>query len=65
MERVYVEEPVYEEFVVKLTRKVAELRQGPDDRSCSYAPRTAGSAMISREPTVSSGPQLRELEAPQ
>jgi acyl-CoA reductase-like NAD-dependent aldehyde dehydrogenase len=32
VERVYVEEPVYDEFVAKLTRKVAELRQGQDDR---------------------------------
>ena len=29
VERVYVEAPVYDEFVDKLTRKVAALRQGP------------------------------------
>jgi acyl-CoA reductase-like NAD-dependent aldehyde dehydrogenase len=29
-ERVYVEEPVYDEFVGKLTEKVSELRQGMD-----------------------------------
>jgi acyl-CoA reductase-like NAD-dependent aldehyde dehydrogenase len=34
VERVYVEAPVYDEFVAKLTRKVGELRQGQDDRSC-------------------------------
>ena len=30
IERVYVEEPIYDEFVSKLTEKVAKLRQGPD-----------------------------------
>jgi len=30
VERIYVEEPVYEEFVGKLTERVEELRQGPD-----------------------------------
>ena len=33
IERVYVEEPVYDEFVDKLTKRVRELRQGVDDRS--------------------------------
>jgi acyl-CoA reductase-like NAD-dependent aldehyde dehydrogenase len=33
IERVYVEEPVYDEFVDKLAARVRELRQGPDDRS--------------------------------
>ena len=33
IERVYVEEPIYEEFVQKLAEKVGGLRQGPDDRS--------------------------------
>jgi acyl-CoA reductase-like NAD-dependent aldehyde dehydrogenase len=32
VERVYVEEPVYDEFVAKLTRQVAGLRQGADGR---------------------------------
>jgi acyl-CoA reductase-like NAD-dependent aldehyde dehydrogenase len=32
IERVYVEEPVYDEFVSKLTEKVLELRQGEDGR---------------------------------
>jgi acyl-CoA reductase-like NAD-dependent aldehyde dehydrogenase len=32
-ERVYIEAPVYEEFVARLTAKVASLRQGADDRS--------------------------------
>ena len=36
VERIYVEAPVYDEFVSKLTRKVAELRQGKDDRSCKH-----------------------------
>jgi len=35
VERVYVEEPVYDEFVAKLTQKVAELRQGQDGRICN------------------------------
>ncbi|MGE5407259.1 MAG: aldehyde dehydrogenase family protein [Syntrophothermus sp.] len=30
VERVYVEEPAYDEFVAKLTAEVAKLRQGPD-----------------------------------
>jgi acyl-CoA reductase-like NAD-dependent aldehyde dehydrogenase len=33
IERVYVEEPIYDEFVGKLAEKVSSLRQGPDDRS--------------------------------
>ncbi|MFI5028872.1 MAG: aldehyde dehydrogenase family protein [Solirubrobacterales bacterium] len=32
VERIYVEEPVYDEFVAKLTAEVGKLRQGPDDR---------------------------------
>jgi acyl-CoA reductase-like NAD-dependent aldehyde dehydrogenase len=36
VERVYVEEPVYDAFVAKLTAKVARVRQGKDDRSCKY-----------------------------
>jgi acyl-CoA reductase-like NAD-dependent aldehyde dehydrogenase len=31
IERVYVEAPVYDEFVAKLTEKVGQLRQGQDD----------------------------------
>lgn len=31
IERVYVEAPIYDEFVAKLTDKVSELRQGQDD----------------------------------
>ena len=31
IERVYVEAPVYDEFVAKVTEKTAELRQGPPD----------------------------------
>jgi acyl-CoA reductase-like NAD-dependent aldehyde dehydrogenase len=33
VERIYVEEPVYDEFVAKLTREVGKLRQGADGRS--------------------------------
>ncbi len=32
VERIYVEEPVYDEFVAKLTKEVNGLRQGPDGR---------------------------------
>jgi acyl-CoA reductase-like NAD-dependent aldehyde dehydrogenase len=32
VERIYVEEPVYDEFVAKLTRQVSGLRQGADGR---------------------------------
>jgi acyl-CoA reductase-like NAD-dependent aldehyde dehydrogenase len=32
VERVYVEAPIYDEFVARLTDKVASLRQGQDDR---------------------------------
>ena len=32
VERIYVEEPVYDEFVAKLTTEVGSLRQGADDR---------------------------------
>ncbi|MHB8690348.1 MAG: aldehyde dehydrogenase family protein [Solirubrobacteraceae bacterium] len=34
IERVYVEAPVYDEFVGRVTEKTAALRQGHDDRSC-------------------------------
>ena len=33
IERVYVEEPIYDEFVTKLAERVRELRQGTDDHS--------------------------------
>ncbi|TSD95598.1 aldehyde dehydrogenase family protein [Skermania sp. ID1734] len=36
VERVYVEAPVYDEFVAKLTKHVGELRQGADDRGYRY-----------------------------
>ena len=32
VERIYVEEPVYDEFIAKLTKKVGGLRQGADGR---------------------------------
>jgi acyl-CoA reductase-like NAD-dependent aldehyde dehydrogenase len=36
VERVYVEEPVYDEFVEKLTKNVRQLRQGQDDRGYKF-----------------------------
>ncbi|AII10819.1 aldehyde dehydrogenase family protein [Rhodococcus opacus] len=36
IERVYVEEPVYDEFVAKLARNVAELRVGQDTREAKF-----------------------------
>src|SRR5439155_19052771 len=33
IERVYVEEPIYDEFVSMLTERVRQLRQGDDGRS--------------------------------
>ncbi len=33
VERIYVEAPAYDEFLAKLTREVAKLRQGADDAS--------------------------------
>ncbi|HEX8752544.1 MAG TPA: aldehyde dehydrogenase family protein, partial [Solirubrobacterales bacterium] len=33
VERIYVEEPVYDEFVAKLSREVGKLRQGADGRT--------------------------------
>lgn len=36
IERVYVEAPVYDEFVAKLVAHVKELRQGRDDRSGAF-----------------------------
>jgi acyl-CoA reductase-like NAD-dependent aldehyde dehydrogenase len=36
VERVYVEEPVYDEFVAKLTDKVSRLNQGHDDRGYRF-----------------------------
>jgi acyl-CoA reductase-like NAD-dependent aldehyde dehydrogenase len=35
VERIYVEEPVYDEFVAKLTKEVGSLRQGADGRTPS------------------------------
>jgi len=36
VERVYVEEPVYDEFLAKLTKNVDELRMGQDDRGFKF-----------------------------
>ena len=36
VERVYVEEAVYDEFVQRITEHIATLRQGEDDRSYAY-----------------------------
>jgi acyl-CoA reductase-like NAD-dependent aldehyde dehydrogenase len=48
VERIYVEEPVYEEFVAKLTAEVGKLRQGADD---ARDPRDVG-AMTSPNQTA-------------
>jgi len=36
IERVYVEAPIYDEFVAKLTDKVSQLRQGKDDNKYRF-----------------------------
>ncbi len=36
IERVYVEAPIYNEFVTRLAERMRELRQGPDDRDCRF-----------------------------
>jgi len=36
IERVYVEAPIYDEFVAKLTDKVSQLRQGQDDNKYRF-----------------------------
>ena len=36
VERVYVEAPVYDEFLAKLTANVRQLRQGQDDRKFAF-----------------------------
>lgn len=36
VERVYVEAPVYDDFVARLTKHVGELRQGADDRNIRH-----------------------------
>jgi acyl-CoA reductase-like NAD-dependent aldehyde dehydrogenase len=36
VERVYVEAPVYDEFITKLTQRVGELRQGQDGKDFRY-----------------------------
>ena len=36
IERVYVEEPVYDQFLAKLVNNVRQLRQGQDDRSFKF-----------------------------
>jgi acyl-CoA reductase-like NAD-dependent aldehyde dehydrogenase len=36
VERVYVEAPIYDEFVAKLTEKVGQLRQGHDERKFAF-----------------------------
>jgi acyl-CoA reductase-like NAD-dependent aldehyde dehydrogenase len=48
VERIYVEEPAYDEFVGKLTAEVGRLRQGPDDSS---SPKDVG-AMTSPNQTA-------------
>ena len=46
VERIYVEEPAYDEFVGKLTAEVGRLRQGADDRS---APKEVGAMTSPRQ----------------
>ncbi|MBA3865799.1 MAG: aldehyde dehydrogenase family protein [Solirubrobacterales bacterium] len=48
VERIYVEEPAYDEFVAKLTQEVAGLRQGSDD---ARSPKDVG-AMTSPKQTA-------------
>jgi acyl-CoA reductase-like NAD-dependent aldehyde dehydrogenase len=48
VERIYVEEPAYDDFVAKLTAEVGRLRQGPDDAA---DPRDVG-AMTSPNQTA-------------
>jgi betaine-aldehyde dehydrogenase len=48
VERIYVEEPAYDEFVAKLVKEVGGLRQGPDD---AHAPKDVG-AMTSPNQTA-------------
>jgi acyl-CoA reductase-like NAD-dependent aldehyde dehydrogenase len=52
IERVYVEEPVYDEFVAKVVDKVGELRQGP--------PSGAGSVEVG---AMTTAPQLELVDA--
>jgi acyl-CoA reductase-like NAD-dependent aldehyde dehydrogenase len=49
VERVYVEEPAYDEFVAKLTGAVARLRQGADDGG---APRDVGAMTSPRQTAI-------------
>ena len=46
VERIYVEEPVYDEFVAKLTGEVSRLRLGPDDAA---DPRDVGAMTSPRQ----------------
>ncbi len=52
VERVYVEEPIYDEFLAKVTEKVKALRQGPDS--------SPGSTEVG---AVTFAPQLSIIEA--
>ena len=56
IERVYVEEPVYDEFLAKLAKNVRELRQGQDDRGSSS---TSGRWQPSRNATSCSATLTR------
>jgi acyl-CoA reductase-like NAD-dependent aldehyde dehydrogenase len=48
-ERIYVEEPAYDEFLAKLTAEVGRLRQGPDDGS---DPRDVGAMTSPRQSEI-------------
>ena len=56
VERVYVEAPVYDEFVDKVTRKVAALRQGA---STGPGPSTSGPSRSRRSSTSSAATSTR------
>ncbi|HEU5143080.1 MAG TPA: aldehyde dehydrogenase family protein, partial [Solirubrobacterales bacterium] len=59
VERVYVEEPVYDEFVAKLTSEVRKLRQGADGR----APEKDVGAMTSPNQTTIVEEQVEDAVA--
>ena len=60
VERVYVEAPIYDEFVDKVTRKVAALRQGALDRARA---RSTSARSRSRRSSTSSAATSSEARA--
>jgi acyl-CoA reductase-like NAD-dependent aldehyde dehydrogenase len=59
VERIYVEEPVYDEFVAKLTKEIGGLRQGPDGRE----PESDVGAMTSPNQTAIVEDQVKDALA--